>query len=258
VGARTTVNPFSVQEIADACKGSELAIFVKNPIHADVDLWQGSIERFYNNGIENLAAIHRGFSSFINSEYRNLPNWKIPIELQRRLPELPIICDPSHIAGSRDLLPLVAQKALDINMAGLMVEVHPNPDKALSDPQQQLPPESYINMVQNLQVRQEQAFSPELMDRLEELRGHIDKIDEDLITTLASRLELIKEIGEHKLSNNIAVFQLERWNQILNTRILLAEKLGLEYDFIKKMMELIHNESIRLQSDINNSLKENP
>lgn len=251
IGARTTVNPFSVQEIVDALKGSDIAVMIKNPIHPDINLWQGSIERFYQAGLTNLAAIHRGFSSFMKSEYRNIPMWNLPIELKRRMPDLPIICDPSHIGGTRDLVPRVAQKALDLNMSGLMVEVHPTPDKALSDPQQQLTPEEFVGLINGLIIRKETPDNPHLVDQLVELRVQIDKIDEDLISTLASRFDLIQKIGEHKRDNNIAVLQIERWKEILKTRSELGADFSIGPDFIKSLMELVHQESIKIQTDVN-------
>ncbi|MGB0404010.1 MAG: chorismate mutase [Salibacteraceae bacterium] len=251
IGARTTVNPFSVQEIVEALKGSDVAVMVKNPIHADINLWEGSLERFYQAGFTNLAAIHRGFSSFMKSEYRNIPMWNLPIELKRRMPELPIICDPSHIGGTKELVPRVAQKALDLNMSGLMVEVHPNPEKALSDPQQQLTPSEFIELVNGLIVKQEVPDNPYLVDQLDELRVQIDKIDEDLLSTLASRFSLIQKIGEHKLENNIAVLQIERWNEILKSRSVLGNEFLIRPEFVKAMMELVHQESIKIQTDVN-------
>lgn len=251
IGARTTVNPFSVQEIVDVLKGENVAVLVKNPIHADINLWQGSIERFLAAGINNIGAIHRGFSSFMKSEYRNLPMWNIPIELKRRMPELPIICDPSHIGGSTQLVPKIAQKAFDINMAGLMVEVHPDPKHAKSDAEQQLTPSEFLKMVDGLKLKNAGPVEPTLLNKLEELRTQIDKIDEDLISTLTSRNALIEEIGKHKLENNIAVLQLERWNEILSSRSELADKLGLDHGFVAKLMEIIHQESIRIQSNLN-------
>lgn len=256
IGARTTVNPFSIQEIVEVLQGEDVAVLIKNPIHADIDLWQGSIERFLKAGITNIAAVHRGFSSFMSSEYRNLPMWNIPIELQRRFPDLPIICDPSHIAGKRSLVPIVAQKALDLNMAGLMIEVHPDPNNALSDPKQQLTPEDYIDLISNLVVRKAAPENQMVISQLEEMRSQIDKIDEDLLSTLASRLDLIKQIGEYKLSENISVFQLERWNEILASRTKLGEKLNIDKTFIVKFLELVHQESIRIQTNINSSQKE--
>jgi chorismate mutase len=251
IGARTTVSPFAVQEIALACKGEDLAIFVKNPIHPDIDLWQGSIERFVQNGNDNIAGIHRGFSSFISSEYRNLPNWKIPIELQRRIPDLPIICDPSHIAGKQHLVPQIAQKAFDLNMAGIMVEVHPSPESALSDPQQQLTPQDFAHLLNNLKIRNAVAENAALINQLDEYRSQIDKIDEDILTALSSRLKLINEIGAYKQKNNLAVFQIERWRQILNSRTNLGDQLNMSTEFIKKLFETVHSESIRIQTEIN-------
>ncbi|MBD78871.1 MAG: 3-deoxy-7-phosphoheptulonate synthase [Crocinitomicaceae bacterium] len=253
IGARTTVNPFSVQEIVEALTGEDVCVLVKNPIHADIDLWQGSIERFMKAGITNLAGVHRGFSSFLNSEYRNLPMWNIPIELQRRFPELPIICDPSHIAGVNNLVPTVAQKALDLNMAGLMIEVHPNPKEALSDPEQQLTPKDYNELIATLVIRDAKPESQLIINQLEELRAQIDKVDEDLISTLLSRMDVIRQIGQYKHNNNVSVLQLERWNEILTSRSELGSKLNMDDKFIKRLFELIHQESIRIQTNINST-----
>ncbi|UTW64659.1 bifunctional 3-deoxy-7-phosphoheptulonate synthase/chorismate mutase type II [bacterium SCSIO 12741] len=250
IGARTTVNPFSVQDIADALKGAPVTVFVKNPIHPDINLWMGAIERIQNAGVAHVGAIHRGFSTFRSSPYRNIPLWEIPIELQRRFPDLTLICDPSHIAGSRPLIPLVSQKALDLNMAGLMVEVHPNPEEAWSDAKQQLTPGHFHDMVDLLSVRSEHGSDDVFINQLEELRDKIDKLDEEILSALEVRLKMIEQIGQYKRQNNVTVYQIDRWNEILKTRAKMGGELGMDAEFVKKLMELIHVESIRIQTGI--------
>jgi chorismate mutase len=250
IGARTTANPFSVQEIADALKGVHIPIMVKNPINPDLQLWLGAFERLYSAGITQMLAVHRGFSSYSKSVFRNLPMWEIPIELKAIFPEIEIICDPSHIAGNRQMLAIVAQKAMDLNMAGLMIESHPDPDNALSDKQQQITPAQLTKMIHSLSVRVEETDDMEYLTQLEELRSLIDEIDTDIIKKLANRIELVERIGEYKKENNITILQLERWKEILQTRGDLAKSLGLSESFTKNLLDIIHNESIRLQTDV--------
>lgn len=250
IGARTTVNPFSVQEIADAIKGVDVAVMVKNPIHADLQLWLGAIERVYNSGITKLIAIHRGFHFFGKSKYRNKPMWELPIELKTNLPHLPIICDPSHISGKRDLIFEVAQKALNLGMEGLMIESHPKPDFALSDASQQLTPEALNEMLQKLQFRQNTTDDSEFTDKLNQLRQMVDEIDEELINVLKKRISVIEQMADYKKEHNITAFQLERWQQILRTRIQWADKIGISRNHIEKMCQLLHEESIRVQTNI--------
>lgn len=252
VGARTTVNPFSVQEIADALKGVDIPVFVKNPITPDIDLWLGALERINAAGITKLGAIHRGFSSFDKGAYRNAPMWELPIQLKLLCPDIPVICDPSHISGSKELLHKVAQKALDMEMDGLMIESHINPSEAKSDAEQQLNPEGLNEMLQKLQVRSSECNNQEFTSNLEQLRTIIDEIDEELINKFASRMNVIEKIGEYKKQNDVTILQLERWEQILKNRTMLAEKTGLSNEFIKKLLEIIHQESIRLQTKVMN------
>jgi chorismate mutase len=256
IGARTTVNPFSVQEIADVLKGVNVPVMVKNPIHADLQLWIGAIERIYNAGIRDIAAIHRGFhpDSYRDgkSKYRNKPMWQLPIELRTLFPELPIICDPSHIGGTRELILPIAQKALDLGMNGLMIESHFAPDTALSDAQQQVTPEVLHNLINQLVLRKENCEDPEKSLRLLELRRIIDEVDEELLNVLKKRGQIIEEIGRYKKEQNITIFQLERWQEILRTRGQWADKLGLSRQHIERICQLLHEESIKIQNGLMN------
>ncbi len=252
IGARTTVNPFSVQEIADVLKGTNIPVMIKNPIHADVQLWLGAIERISNAGITKLAAIHRGFYVYGKTKYRNKPLWQAAIELRTLLPNLPIICDPSHISGNRDLILPVSQKAIDLGMDGLMIESHYNPDIALSDAQQQLTPKALDELISKIIIRKGDASSLQHSDKLSELRNAIDEIDDELINLLKKRLLVIEQIGEYKKEHHIAIFQLERWQQILKTRAQLGDKLGISRQHVEKICQLLHEESIRLQNTVMN------
>ena len=252
VGARTTVNPFSVQEIAEALKGVDTPVFVKNPIIPDINLWIGALERLNAVGINKLAAIHRGFASCDKSSYRNTPMWKIPIELKLMCPELTMLCDPSHITGDKDLISYVAQKALDLDMEGLMIESHINPLVAKSDAKQQVTPIELDTLLSDLIIREKHSKSEEFINKLEQLRSVIDDLDEELINKFASRMEIIEKIGAYKGENNVIILQLERWEKILSNRTFLASKVGLSDDFIKKMLELVHQESIRVQTQVMN------
>jgi chorismate mutase len=250
IGARTTVNPFSVQEVADAVKGIDIPVMVKNPIHADLQLWLGAIERIHNSGISKLVAVHRGFHFTGKTKYRNKPLWEIAIELKTIVPQLPIICDPSHISGNRDLIFDVAQKALNLGMNGLMLESHIDPDNALSDAAQQLKPEALYDLLNKLQYPKTFSNNAEFTDKLNQLRGMIDEIDDELINVLRKRISVIEEIGKYKKDHNITVFQLERWQEILRTRTQWAEKLGLSRNHIEKICQILHDESIRVQNDV--------
>ncbi len=252
IGARTTVNPFSVQEIADVLKGVDVPVMVKNPIHADLQLWRGAIERINNSGITKLAAIHRGFYVYGKTKYRNKPMWQLPIELRTLFPDLPIICDPSHISGNRELIPSVAQKALDLGMNGLMIESHFNPAIALSDAEQQLTPVQLNELVSKLILRKQRSNDDAVIDKLAELRNIIDEVDEELINVLKKRTQIIEEIGAYKKEHDITIFQLERWQEILRTRAQLAEKLGISRNHVEKICQLLHEESIRIQNSVMN------
>lgn len=255
IGARTTVNPFLVQEIAEALRGVDVPVMVKNPINPELELWIGAFERLNRSGIKRLMAIHRGFSTFSNSKYRNTPNWQIPIELKRRFPDLPLICDPSHIAGVRSLIPSLSQIALDLNYDGLMIESHMHPENALSDKEQQLTPEELSSILSNLIVRKSSVDDVMFMNLLDELRDQINSIDERILVLMAERMSIAREIGQYKKENNMTILQVERWNQILQTRGQSGEMKELGSDFVFRLLELIHEESIRQQTEIMN-LKE--
>ena len=252
VGARTTVNPFNVQEIADALKGVDVPVMVKNPINPDLALWIGAIERLYNAGIRKMAAIHRGFSSFQQSKYRNIPMWQIPLELKTYLPNMPILGDPSHIAGKRDLLLEIAQKSLDLNYDGLMIESHINPDVAMSDAAQQVTPVGLTELLGNLKIRINRSESDDenVINQLDELRAMIDNIDRELIENLKSRMALVEQACEYKKQNNITIFQVDRWDEIFKSRTSWAKKMSLNEDFINEVYKLIYIESIRCQTEI--------
>ena len=256
IGARTTVNPFSVQEIADVLKGVTIPVMVKNPIHADLQLWIGAIERIYNTGIHQIAAIHRGFhpDSYRDgkSKYRNKPLWQLPIELRTLFPDLPIICDPSHISGNRELIAGVAQKALDLGMNGLMIESHYDPSIALSDAAQQLKPEQLSELTSSLVIRKTRTDDLLVIDKLTELRNIIDEVDDELLSVLKKRSQVIEEIGKYKKEHEITIFQLERWQEILRTRGQWAGKIGLSRQYVERICQLLHEESIRLQNGIMN------
>ena len=247
IGARTTVNPFIVQEIADALKGVDIPIFVKNPINAELGLWLGAIERLYHAGIQKLAAIHRGFSTYIEMGYRNRPNWQIPIELKRLLPNLPLICDPSHIAGNRDLIEPVSQMALDFGIKGLMIETHINPDQALSDSKQQITPQVLIELLDRLRARATALTDKQLKARIARLRAAITQVDSRIIQDLAERMKWVEEIGRLKHEHNIPVLQLSRWETLLKDHVAKAHQTGLDGEFIKAVFELIHAQAVKKQ-----------
>ena len=244
LGARTTVNPFLVGEIAEALSGSNLNVMVKNPITPDVDLWIGAIERLIHKGISNPVAVHRGFSTFNNLGYRNNPLWEIPIELKRRMPELQLICDPSHIGGRRDLIAPVSQMALDLNFDGLMIECHPDPDNALTDSLQQITPDQLFNILNLLTIRHQGDGS---LGDLQRLRDNLDVIDADILKLLSQRMLLSMEIGKIKKHHNLTTYQPQRWREVLQKQISEGAKLGLDPNFVKELTEKIHAESLRVQ-----------
>lgn len=256
LGARTTVNPFTVQEIADALRGTDKIVLVKNPINPDLALWIGALERVSNAGIRHLGAIHRGFSSFQKSRFRNQPLWQIPLELKRTFPTLPLVGDPSHIAGDRALIFEVSQKALDLGYDGLMIETHPHPDQALSDAAQQITPARLAELLEQLRIAEKSSSNALFRNHLEALREKIDQLDQELLENLATRTRLIEKIGEYKKDNNVTVFQLERWNEIMQTRPEWAQALHLAPDFIRELYRVIHDESIRVQTEIMNQESE--
>jgi chorismate mutase len=252
IGARTTANPFAVQEIADALKGSDVPILVKNPVNPDIELWIGALERINRAGITRLGVIHRGFSAFERTRYRNKPNWEIPIELKRRIPDLPMICDPSHICGSTELLQAVSQTAIDLNFDGLMIEAHIRPAEALSDAKQQLTPDALEKMLSNLVFRHESIDDVLTRTKLVELREKIDKIDRDILEIMADRMSVADEIGRYKKDNNITILQSTRWDEIVHNRMKVGLEKNLTGGFIQKLFEIIHKESIYHQSKVMN------
>ena len=251
IGARTTANPFSIQELANSLKGVDIPILIKNPLNPDLGLWQGAIERFYKAGIRKIAAIHRGFYPFEKNKLRNIPKWEIPIELKSIFPQLPIINDPSHISGLTSYIEEIAQKALAINMDGLMLETHIEPTNALSDAKQQITPAELENLLNKLVFRNENFQNDMLINQLEQFREQIDSIDSQILELLSKRMKIVKEIGYYKNENKISIFQLLRWKNIMQSRTEFGEKLGLNKSFIKKLLQLVHKESIRKQTERN-------
>ncbi|MFY7671292.1 chorismate mutase [Tenacibaculum sp. MEBiC06402] len=253
IGARTTVSPFIVQEIADALEGTDKIVLVKNPVNPDLALWLGAIERLYSANIKKLGVIHRGFSTYEKTRYRNNPNWQIPIELQNRFPDLPLICDPSHIAGRRDIIFDICQTALDLNFDGLMVETHYDPDNAWSDAKQQITPETLIQMMVDLKIRKETDTEADYSNALNTLRTQIDVVDHQLIEMLGKRMKISDQIGSLKKDKNVAILQTKRWNEILGKMILEGEENNLSEEFVLRIFKAIHQESINHQKKIINS-----
>src|ERR1700749_3991447 len=245
VGARSTVNPFTVQEIADALKGVDVPVMVKNPVNPDLSLWIGALERINGAGITKLVAIHRGFSSHEKTAFRNEPMWDLTISLKTHAPQLPIINDPSHICGNRELLGYVAQKALDLDMQGLMIESHIDPSVAWTDAKQQVTPSALVELIDRLTLRKPETSNAQVNDKLTELRNNIDKIDDLLIQKIAERMQIAEQIGKYKKDNDITILQVNRWDEILNKRINYGIALKLSPDFTEKLLELLHTESIR-------------
>lgn len=253
IGARTTVNPFSVQEIADALRGVNVPVLIKNPINPDLELWVGAVERVAKAGIQQIGLIHRGFSSYGNSEYRNAPMWHLAIEMKRRNPGLLMINDPSHICGRRDILQEVAQKAMDLDYDGLIIESHIDPDKAWSDAKQQITPERLAEMLNSIVWRREDVASEEYHAALEKLRNQINHLDDELMQILSERMKVAEKIGTYKKENNITILQTNRWNEILERAFAKGEKLGLSKEFITKYFDAVHLESINHQTKVLNS-----
>ena len=253
IGARTVVNPFSVQEIADALKGVDIPVMVKNPVIADITLWIGAIERLSQSGINKIIAVHRGFSAYEKNPYRNAPLWEIPIELKQRLPNIPLLCDPSHIAGKTGLIYDISQKALDLAMDGLMIETHINPKLALSDARQQLTPQQLREIIARLTIRQ--VGESDKDDLLEEFRAQIDKIDHKLINVLAERMQVVEKIGHYKSDRGITILQIKRWRDIIGDRLNRGVESGLTREFLLKLLQLVHKASIQKQEEILNKKK---
>ncbi len=253
IGARTSTNPFSIQEVADALRGTDITVLVKNPLNPDFQLWIGALERINRAGVKKLGAIHRGFSNYDEKVFRNSPMWDIPIELKRQCPQIPIITDPSHITGKRELVPFISQKALDLNMDGLMIESHITPDIAWSDNAQQVTPAVLAQIIKELVLRKHEGDNPAFKTQLEKLRLEIDQYDNDIIKIISARMNVAAKIGQYKRDNEVTILQMNRWEQILNQRVALGEAMGLSNSFMKRMLQLVHQESIRIQTDIMNA-----
>lgn len=252
IGARTTTNPFSINELAHALKSIQIPVMIKNPMHPEIKLWVGAIERIKNAGIEHIAAIHRGFFYYGNEKYRNKPLWQMPLELKTIFPELPLICDPSHISGKKEYIYEIAQKAMNLGFNGLMIETHYNPTTALSDKEQQLTPHELKNLLQQLKYPNTQSDNPLFISTLQTLRQIIDEIDEDILHLIAKRLEIVAQIAHYKKEHHVTAFQLSRWKNILQTRKSTAKELHINDSFIHQLLTLLHQESIRIQNNIFN------
>jgi chorismate mutase len=251
IGARTTANPFAVQEIADTLKGMDIPVFVKNPVNPDIELWIGALERLNDAGIRKLGAIHRGFSAYDKSLYRNDPHWQIPIELKRRIPNLPIIVDPSHIGGKRELIYDISQRAMDLNFDGLIIETHCNPDQAWSDAMQQITPDTLKCTIEKLILRHSDVDKKHAAT-LEELRLQIDKFDDQILNIFEQRMKIAEQIGKFKKENSITILQAGRWDAILNKRTKMGLSKGLSEEFVQTIFTAIHQESINHQTAIMN------
>lgn len=252
IGARTVVNPFAVQEIGEAIGNPDIPVMIKNPLNPDLKTWVGAIERLNRMGFHKLIAIHRGFSFFNRSLFRNAPMWEIPIELKRLCPALPVLVDPSHICGNRELIPGTIQKALDLEMHGLMIEVHHHPSKALTDKNQQISPDELKTMLASLIIRNESG-TPEFESKLEALRSEIDQLDAELLDILARRMNIVEEIGEYKKANRITILQIRRWNQLIHKRIENGISLGLSREFLTGLLQAVHEEGIQRQLNVMNT-----
>lgn len=252
IGARTTVSPFMVQEIADAISGADKIVLIKNPVNPDLALWLGAVERFYESGISKLGVIHRGFSTYEKTRYRNNPEWQIPIDLQNAFPDLPLLLDPSHIAGRRDIIFELCQTALDLNYDGLMVETHHHPDQAWSDASQQITPNALAQITSDLRIRKEEGDAETFKNELSTLRTKIDVLDHQLIQALGKRMRIADDIGLLKKKNNVAILQTKRWNEILGKMILEGEENNLSEEFILRLFKAIHQESINHQKKVIN------
>ncbi len=252
IGARTTVNPFAIQDIADSLRGTDVPILIKNPVNPDLGLWIGAFERFQNAELTDLTAVHRGFSIYSHPKYRNVPSWEIPIALKEQLPHIPIICDPSHIAGRRDLLLDVSQKAMDLNFDGLMIEVHPNPDKAWSDAAQQITPEILKTILLSLVLREKQ-IEGSILSQIEDLRNRFQTLDDRLFEILEIRMKLSEELGHIKRDHNLTILKEEQWRKVVSQRLDSIDPAKMSPIFIRNLLDAIHQESIRHQNKIMNS-----
>ena len=252
IGARTTVNPFSVQEVADALKGVDIPVLVKNPINPDLELWSGALERLQKVGMQDIGMIHRGFSSYGNTEYRNAPMWHLPIEMKRRFPEMLLICDPSHICGNRHMLQIVAQKSIDLDFGGLIIESHIDPDNAWSDAKQQITPQVLSIMLNDLVWRVKNDFDH--ATELSLLRERIDQVDDELLSLLNRRMKIADEVGVYKKQNNLTILQTARWNEILERAMAKGNSLTLSKEFLVKYFDAVHMESINHQNKVMNDV----
>lgn len=250
IGARTTVNPFSVQEVADALRGTNIPVLIKNPINPDLELWSGAVERVARAGIKRIGLVHRGFSSYGNTEYRNAPMWHLAIEMKLKHPAMPFINDPSHICGRRDILLDTMQKAIDLDYDGLMIESHIDPDNAWSDAKQQVTPETLAQMLRGITWRKEDVNSEEYHAALEKLRQQINQLDDELMQILGRRMKVAEQIGDYKRQNNITILQTSRWNEIIERAFAKGEQLGLSREFITRYFDAVHMESISHQKKI--------
>ena len=250
IGARSTVSPFIMQEIADALQGTDKPVLIKNPVNPDLALWLGGIERIYKSGVKNIGAIHRGFSTYEKTKYRNNPEWQLAIEFQNKFPDIPLINDPSHITGKRDMIFDVSQMALDLNFDGLMIETHFDPENAWSDAAQQVTPKTLVQIMQDLKIRKETDAEADYIKELDNLRAQIDVVDNQIIDLLGKRMKSADSIGALKKQKNVAVLQSKRWNEILGKMVLEGEAKGLSEEFILKMFKAIHQESINHQEKI--------
>jgi chorismate mutase len=252
IGARSTVNPATIEEVASALRGVDIPVLIKNPMNPDIELWMGAVERIANAGIKNIGLVHRGFSTFGSMEYRNTPMWHIAIEMKRRNPELMMICDPTHISGRRDIIQSVAQKAIDLNFDGLMIESHINPDEAWTDSRQQITPSGLKALLDRIIWRKEKPDMQIYDTALEQLRDQIDQIDDELLSLLGQRMKVAEQIGEHKKLNELTILQKSRWNEILEKRKHTGKLLGLSSAFIDKYLTAVHMESISHQNKVMN------
>ena len=250
VGARSTVNPFTVQEIADALKGTDVPVLVKNPINPDLSLWLGAIERINAVGVTKLGAIHRGFGSFQKTQFRNVPAWRLPIELKSKFPEMPLFCDPSHIGGNREMIQDLSQKALDLNYDGLMIESHRDPDSAWSDAAQQVTPKRLGEIIRSLKTKAVISDNSAFVNILEELREQIDESDREILEAVARRMSLVEKIGEYKKENNVTIFQVNRMNEIVKSRKEWGDAMSLTGDFVEELYKIIHIASVKRQTEI--------
>ncbi len=253
IGARTSANPFAMQDIADALSGVEVTVLVKNPVNPELNLWIGAIERIARAGITQIGAIHRGISTYEHTVYRNQPKWLLPIELRRAIPEIPLICDPSHIGGAREYLHEISQKAMDLNYDGLMIESHINPDVALSDKEQQVTPKQLEELLKSLVLREQESNNSAFLDVLGELRSQIDLFDDQLLELLEQRMYVAETIGKYKKENNITILQSSRWEEIITKAVRKGASKGLSEEFVSQMFKAVHQESINHQNRIMNS-----